>query len=209
MILNTDALIIEFDVALKTLFFSPTAIRSSPADSEQELPLSPIEKKHSAALMRVNHVGEVCAQALYQGQALTCVEPTIQRALRTAALEETEHLAWTESRIGELGGRKSVLNPMWYAGSLCMGAVAGSFGRAANLGFLAETERQVGAHLERHLALLPDQDAKSRAVVRQMKVDENSHAEMAMRLGASELPATVKTAMTLVARLMTRVAYYA
>lgn len=206
--MRVDALILALDVSLRTLFGSHRCVRESPADSESEHPLSPVEKAHATALMRVNHVGEVCAQALYQGQALTCSEPAIQASLKAAAMEETEHLAWTASRIQQLGGRKSLLNPAWYVGSLAIGALAGGFGRAVNLGFLAETERQVGAHLGRHLVSLPTQDAKSRAIVRQMKADELQHADMAVSLGGRDLPPVIGTAMTLVASVMTRVSYY-
>lgn len=158
--------------------------------------------------MRINHVGEICAQALYQGQALTCHDPEIRQALEQAAYEETEHLAWTERRINELGGRKSLLNPLWYLGALSLGLLAGKLGDAWSLGFLAETERQVEAHLDHHLAELPAQDVKSRAIVEQMKVDEVSHAETAIHLGARDLPPKLKTGMRLAAGVMTRTAYY-
>jgi len=206
--LNIDTLIIEADRALRTLFSSPASSRGSPASQENETALSPVEKSHAAALMRINHVGEVCAQALYQGQALTCRDATIQKNLQAAAEEETEHLAWTEDRIKELGGRKSALNLFWYAGSLCLGAFAGSLGEKHNLSFLAETERQVGAHLGRHLLMLPRQDIKSRSIVRQMKIDEIRHAETAVMLGAGELPIAIKGAMKVMAGVMTRLAYY-
>jgi ubiquinone biosynthesis monooxygenase Coq7 len=153
--------------------------------------------------MRVNHSGEVCAQALYQGQALTARQPEIQQALKAAASEETEHLNWCESRIHDLGGRKSLLNPAWYAGSLAIGALAGALGDKWNLGFLAETERQVARHLDGHLQRLPAGDAKSRAVVEQMKEDEVRHATTALEHGGAELPAPVKAAMKLSARMMT------
>jgi len=179
-----------------------------PGQACLDLALSVRERAQSAALMRVNHVGEICAQALYQGQALTCIDSGIRQILEHAADEETEHLAWTERRIAELGGRKSLLNPLWYLGALSMGALAGKFGDAWSLGFLAETERQVEAHLDRHLTELPVQDLKSRAVVEQMRLDEIAHAETAIRLGARELPPPVKTVMKLVSRLMTRTAYY-
>jgi ubiquinone biosynthesis monooxygenase Coq7 len=158
--------------------------------------------------MRVNHVGEVCAQALYQGQALTSRDPATRQALIQAAWEETEHLNWTERRIEELGGRKSLLNPLWYAGSLAMGIAAGRFGDKWNLGFLAETERQVGAHLEDHLRRLPPQDERSQAVVKQMASDEAEHAATAIHLGAAELPKPVKAAMRLSSKVMTGTAYY-
>jgi ubiquinone biosynthesis monooxygenase Coq7 len=170
--------------------------------------LSAAERQHAAALMRVNHVGEVCAQALYQGQALTSHDPITRAALEQAAWEETEHLNWTEQRIAELGGRKSLLNPMWYAGSLAMGVVAGKFGDKWNLGFLAETERQVGAHLNHHLTVLPPGDERSRAVLQQMATDEALHAQTALGLGAAELPAPVKVAMRASSKLMTTTAYY-
>ena len=170
--------------------------------------MSARDKGHAAALMRINHVGEVCAQGLYQGQALTCRDAGIRQALKKAADEETEHLSWTERRIRELGGRKSVLNPLWYLGSLSIGAVAGKLGDAWSLGFLAETERQVSAHLDRHLSELPTQDVKSRLIVDQMKLDELSHAETAVRLGAQALSPGVRSSMRLVATVMTRAAYY-
>lgn len=158
-------------------------------------------------LMRVNHCGEICAQALYQGQALTSRDPAIRDALRSAADEETEHLAWTEQRIAELGGRKSLLNPLWYAGSLTLGLVAGALGDKLSLGFLAETERQVEAHLDGHLVSLPEDDLRSRAIVDQMRLDEIQHAETAVRYGATELPTPVKKAMKLMAKVMTGTAY--
>ena len=158
--------------------------------------------------MRVNHVGEICAQALYQGQVLTCRDREIRAALEKAAVEETEHLAWTERRILELGARKSILNPLWYLGALSIGVVVGRVGDGWNLGFLAETERQVEAHLDSHLDKLPKQDVRSRTIVAQMKSDEQRHAETAVALGAKELPAPARQAMRLAARVMTRTAYY-
>ena len=157
--------------------------------------------------MRVNHVGEICAQALYQGQVLTCRDEEIRAALEKAAVEETEHLAWTERRILELGARKSILNPLWYLGALSIGVVVGRVGDGWNLGFLAETERQVEAHLDSHLALLPEQDTRSREIVDQMRHDEIRHAETAVRLGAAELPAPFRVAMKLAAKVMTETAY--
>lgn len=203
-----DPLIVGFDRALRTLFAPAPTVRGVPGRELGEAGLSPQEKRHAGALMRVNHVGEVCAQALYQGQALTCRDAGIRAALAKAADEETEHLAWTERRIAELGSRKSVLNPLWYLGSLSLGALAGKLGRGWNLGFLAETERQVEAHLDHHLTELPRQDEKSRAIVEQMKIDEAGHADMAVRLGARELPPPVRRAMRLTARVMTGSAYY-
>lgn len=203
-----DQFIAELDKVLRTLFAPAPTTREVPGGTQAELPLSRNERTHAAALMRINHVGEICAQALYQGQALTCRDPQIRQALVQAAYEETEHLAWTERRISELGGRKSLLNPLWYLGALSMGVLAGKLGDAWNLGFLAETERQVEAHLEHHLTQLPPQDTKSREIVRQMKLDEIAHAKTAVHLGARELPLPAKSAMKLVSRVMTRTAYY-
>ncbi|MBS1190696.1 MAG: ubiquinone biosynthesis protein [Rhodocyclaceae bacterium] len=158
--------------------------------------------------MRVNHCGEICAQALYQGQALASRHASVGDALREAADEEVEHLAWTERRLEELGGRKSLLNPLWYAGALSMGILAGRLGDKWSLGFLAETERQVEAHLDGHLSKIPARDQRSWEMLEQMKVDEAKHARTAVRLGAAELPAPAKAAMKLAARVMTRTAYY-
>lgn len=206
--LNLDNLIVEFDKGLRTLFSQAHSVRAHPDEKIAELELSEAEKSKSAALMRINHCGEICAQALYQGQALTARDPEIQRKLSEAAQEETEHLAWTERRVSELGSHVSVLNPLWYGSSLAIGAFAGVLGDKWNLGFLAETERQVGAHLQSHLHKLPENDAKSRAVVQQMYIDETQHAEMALDLGASELPFPVKWAMKLSGTVMTRTAYW-
>ncbi|HZV55570.1 MAG TPA: 2-polyprenyl-3-methyl-6-methoxy-1,4-benzoquinone monooxygenase [Rhodocyclaceae bacterium] len=202
-----DKLILEFDKALRTVFVAAPTSRVMPGAALPEAPLDDAERSHAAALMRVNHVGEVCAQALYQGQALTCRNPATRQALEQAAWEETEHLNWTERRIAELGGRKSLLNPVWYAGSLAIGITAGVLGDDWNLGFLAETERQVEAHLDSHLGSLPVQDERSRAVVDQMKADEIRHAETAVYLGARELPAPVKAAMAAMSKVMTTTAY--
>lgn len=202
-----DQMIGEFDTALRTLFAPAPTQRAVPGAARSEAELSETERAHASALMRVNHCGEICAQALYQGQALTSHDPSIKRALAQAAREETEHLAWTERRIAELGGRKSFLNPLWYGGALAMGILAGKFGDAWNLGFLAETERQVEAHLDNHLARLPEEDQRSRDILEQMRLDEISHAETAMRLGANELPLFVKRAMLLASRVMTQVSY--
>lgn len=206
--LNLDTLIVEFDKGLRTLFSRAQSVRPFPDDGMQEAALNENEKKRAAALMRVNHSGEICAQALYQGQALTARDPDIQHKLLQAAQEETEHLAWTSKRVHELGGRLSLLNPLWYTGSLALGAVAGLLGDKWNLGFLAETERQVGAHLDGHLARLPQQDEKSRAVVSQMRVDETRHADMAAHLGGAELPLPVRLAMRASSKVMTRTAYW-
>jgi ubiquinone biosynthesis monooxygenase Coq7 len=205
---TADYLIVEFDKALRTVFAKASTARDVPGQGCSGLHLSVEEKAQSSALMRINHVGEICAQALYQGQALTSRSAEIRQTLGHAAAEETEHLAWTEQRLVELGGRKSRLNPLWYCGALSMGVVAGKFGDAWSLGFLAETERQVEAHLDFHLTKLPARDAKSRAIVDQMRLDEIAHAETAVRLGARELPLPVKVLMRLVSRAMTLTAYY-
>jgi len=202
-----DDLIVEFDKVLRTLFCRAATVRAVPGSELPEAELSPAEKSHAGALMRVNHVGEICAQALYQGQAAVCKDPEIRKALEHAAHEETEHLAWTERRIDELGARKSWLNPVWYVGALSFGVVAGKLGDGWNLGFLAETERQVEAHLDGHLYALPEQDARSQAIVRQMKADEVAHAEMAVGLGARDLPFPAKAAMRVAATVMTKTAY--
>ncbi|KAF0165982.1 MAG: ubiquinone biosynthesis monooxygenase Coq7 [Rhodocyclaceae bacterium] len=204
-----DALIPEFDKALRAVFASAPTRRPMPGEDLPEAEMSEDEKRHVAALMRVNHCGEICAQALYQGQALSSRHPAVKRELDQAAWEETEHLNWTERRIAELGGRKSVFNPLWYAGSLAIGVVAGKFGDAWSLGFLAETERQVEGHLEGHKAMLPTQDRKSWEVLEQMKVDEVRHAETANHYGARELPAPVKLAMKLSSKVMTKLSYLA
>lgn len=205
--LPSDRLIYEFDKVLRTLFAEARCRRPVPGGLAPEANLSGAERRHVAGLMRVNHAGEICAQALYHGQALTAGGP-VRDALREAAEEETEHLAWTEQRISELGGRRSLLNPLWYAGALSMGVVAGKLGDKWNLGFLAETERQVELHLEGHLEKLPARDRRSREILDQMRVDEIKHAHTASRLGAAELPAPVKLAMRLAGRLMTRTTYY-
>lgn len=203
-----DRLITEFDKVLRTLFVTAPTCRPAPGAGLPDMPMSDDERRHAAALMRVNHCGEICAQALYQGQALTSKDPEIRRSLEQAAWEETEHLNWTETRIAELGGRKSWLNPFWYGGSLVTGVVAGWFGDRWNLGFLAETERQVEAHLESHMARLPAQDRRSWEILEQMKADEIRHAETAVRLGAAELPLGVRRAMRLSSQAMTKVAYF-
>src|SRR5687767_14630401 len=201
--MNVDRLIVSFDRGLRTLFAPAVSVRRVPGDELPEAQLEPQEREHAAALMRVNHTGEICAQALYQGQALTARSNEAQSALELAAQEETEHLAWTERRIEELGGRKSLLNPVWYAGSFAIGAAAGLLGDRWNLGFLAETERQVVAHLEGHLKRLPEEDRKSRAVVESMRTDEARHATSAIGHGAAELPAPAKAFMRLTSKVMT------
>lgn len=203
-----DRLIIEFDKGLRTLFAPAPTTRALPGKSVPEAPLSDEQKRHAAALMRINHSGEICAQALYQGQALTARNPEAKRALEQAAQEETEHLNWCETRIKELGSHKSYLNPVWYTGSLAIGAFAGLLGDKWNLGFLAETEHQVESHLQGHLAHLPEADAKSRAIVEQMTEDEARHATTAIEHGGAELPAPVRTLMKFTSKVMTKTTYW-
>lgn len=204
----SDAWVLAFDRALRTVLLPAPTSRAMPGEELAEPVLDDAERHHAAALMRIDHVGEVCAQGLYQGQAITCRNPATRKALEQAAWEETEHLNWTERRITELGGRKSQLNPLWYLGSLIVGVVAGKLGDDWNLGFLAETERQVEAHLDGHLASLPAADQRSRAVVEAMKSDEIRHADTAVRLGARELPTPARLAMTAMSKVMTSTAYY-
>ena len=206
--LNLDRLITAFDNGLRTLLAPAHSARAVPGAALAEAEMTAPERQIAAALMRVNHTGEICAQALYQGQALTARNATARAALEQAAAEETDHLAWTAQRIEELGGRASLLNPLWYAGSFALGAAAGFLGDKWNLGFLAETERQVEGHLEGHLDRLPAQDEKSRAIVNEMKVDEARHARTALEHGAAELPEPAKLAMKLGSRVMTRTAYW-
>lgn len=205
--LNPDRLIVEFDTGLRTLFGRAHSARPHPDAALPDAPMDEAERKHAAGLMRINHSGEICAQALYQGQGLTARDPAVQQKLSQAAREETEHLAWTSKRVHELGGHLSVLNPLWYTGSLALGAFAGLLGDKWNLGFLAETEHQVGGHLQSHLEKLPAQDAKSRAIVQQMYTDETQHSEMAKQMGGAGLPAPVKQAMRLTSKILTHTAY--
>ena len=205
---NLDKLIIEFDKGLRTVLAPAPTVRPLPGKDLPQTPLSEEEKRLAAGLMRVNHTGEVCAQALYQGQALTARNPAAKAALEQAAQEETEHLNWCETRIKELGSHKSYLNPIWYTGSLAIGMLAGALGDKWNLGFLAETERQVEKHLQGHLDQLPAQDARSRAVVEQMKTDEAQHATTAIEHGGAELPLPVRLGMKLTSKLMTKTAYW-
>ncbi len=204
---NLDRLIVEFDKGIRTLFSQAHSVRPHPDADLPDVPMETPEKKSAAALMRVNHSGEICAQALYQGQSLTARDPEVQKKLQFAALEETEHLAWTSKRVHELGGHLSFLNPIWYTGSLAIGAAAGLLGDKWNLGFLSETEQQVGQHLQSHLERLPQQDEKSRAIVNQMYTDEIGHADMATSLGGAELPQPVKFAMKLNAKVMTTLSH--
>ena len=202
-----DRLILEFDRALRAVAGVVQASRSSPAEGLSEAPITEEQRAHAAALMRVNHVGEVCAQALYQGQALTARDPGAREALGKAAREEEDHLAWSAERIRELGGRPSLLNPLWYAGSFAIGALAGALGDRWNLAFLAETERQVEEHLTGHLEALPPEDERTRAVVEAMRADEAKHRASALALGAADLPEPVRLAMRFASKVMTTVAY--
>lgn len=202
-----DRLILHFDRALRTLAAEPHSVRPVPGVSRPDGQMSEREQRHVGSLMRVNHTGEVCAQALYAGQAITARDAHARAALDQAADEETEHLAWTLHRIRELGGRPSLLNPLWYGGALAIGVAAGVAGDRWSLGFLAETERQVGHHLRGHLVQVPPADQRSREILETMYSDETGHADMAVRLGAAELPAPVRLAMKITAKVMTTVTY--
>lgn len=203
-----DPVILQADRALRTLFVPATSQRPLPGASLPEAQLSAAERRHAAALLRIDHVGEVCAQALYASQALAARTPEVARALERAAAEEADHLAWCEQRLAELGGRKSLLNPFWYAGAWVIGALASRFGDRVSLGFVIESERQVEAHLLGHQERLPEADIRSRAIVAQMKEDEIAHAAMAARLGGAPLPPPVTQLMRLAAKVMTTTAYY-
>lgn len=207
----TDQVIGEIDKAIKVLANPAIASRPPPAASAaavEEPPLDPSARTRAQRLMRVNHAGEVAAQALYRGQAVTARDPEVVAALHRAAAEELDHLAWCEERITALGGRTSVLNPLWYAGAFALGALAGLRGARAGLGFVTETERQVESHLTDHLEQLPAADRASRAVLEQMRADEVRHGATATALGGEDLPLAVKLAMRLASRLMTRGSYW-
>jgi len=203
-----DRLIIQVDQALHTLV--PGSIESSrpnPADASEQIPLDSSSTKHAAGLMRINHTGEVCAQALYQGQALTAQLPGVRSSMEQAAREESDHLHWCETRLGELDSRTSLLNPLWYGMSFGLGALAGLAGDKWSLGFVAETEQQVCKHLQDHLGKLPAEDQKSRSILLQMLNDESQHAASAIDAGAAPLPAPVKQAMGLMAKVMKTAVY--
>jgi len=202
-----DSLIAEFDRALRAITGLTRGTRASPAAQTPEAEMDEQARAHAAALMRVNHVGEICAQALYSGQSLTARDARARAALEQAAREEADHLAWCSERVHELGGRLSLLNPAWYAGSLAIGLLAGALGDRWNMAFLAETERQVEEHLTGHLDVLPAEDSKTRAIVAAMRIDEARHGATALRHGTAELPEPVKRAMQLASRVMTTVAY--
>jgi ubiquinone biosynthesis monooxygenase Coq7 len=205
--LTTDDLITGFDRALRTLTSTVTSQRTSPAEDRPETALSPEERRHAAGLMRVNHTGEVCAQALYSAQALLARDPEIHRRFALAAREEEDHLAWTQQRLAELGSRTSYTNPFWYAGSFAIGLVASIGGDRRNLGFVVETERQVEEHLTEHMDRLPESDARSRAIVAAMRDDEARHGASARDAGAAELPGPIRALMRATAKLMTVIAY--
>lgn len=205
-----DPFIAEVDVALQVLAGQAAAARPNPAGAAKPdvaPELTAAETTHSAGLMRVNHVGEVCAQALYRGQAAASKDPSSAALFYRAAADEIDHLAWCQQRLRELGSRPSVLNPLWYAGSFTLGVLAARAGMARNLGFMAETERQVEAHLEDHLQRLPAGDTRSRKIVEQMKQDEIGHRVTAERAGAVGMPAPVRGVMRLMSKLMTATAY--
>ena len=204
-----DQLIAAADRALRTLASAPPASRTNPASAlPAASPLSEQDRREAAALMRVNHVGEVCAQAMYDAQALAATAPALREAFVRAAREEADHLAWTQQRIAELGGRTSLLNPLWYAGAFAIGSTAARLGDRVSLGFLAETERQVEQHLQSHLERLPEADLESRAIVEQMRHEEAQHADSAVQRGGATLPFAARLAMRLAARVMTKTAHY-
>jgi len=203
-----DQIITKFDETLKTVSGSVTDCeRENPSTNLTETVFDETERKHTASLMRVNHVGEVCAQALYQGQALTARSAKTQKKLQQAAQEETDHLVWCQQRIKELNGHTSYLNPAWFLASFTIGMIAGLAGDKINLGFLAETERQVEQHLTEHLQKIPTQDQKTRHILLQMRADEGNHAATAEQAGATELPVAVKILMRYLSKIMTSVSY--
>ena len=203
-----DRLLCAADTALRTLFATPRAAKPSPANGLEEAELSAAEKKLSAAYMRVNHVGEVCAQALYTAQAMVTKDEQLREHLLVAAQEEMDHLAWTHQRLQALGDRTSLLNPLWFAGAFLIGTVAAKVSDRASLGFVEETENQVSAHLQSHLERLPQHDAPSLAVVAQMKDDEERHAQAAIDAGAIPVPPPAKALMKVAAKVMTTTAHY-
>jgi ubiquinone biosynthesis monooxygenase Coq7 len=202
-----DQLIVGFDRALRTLSGTASAARPNPAGAIASDELTPEERRHAAGLMRVNHTGEVCAQALYQAQALVARDPEVKECFAAAAREEEDHLAWTQERLSELGDRTSLANPIWYAGSFAIGLAAGLAGDRSNLGFVVETERQVEEHLSSHIDRLPAGDSRSRAIVAAMRDDEIRHGMAASVAGARELPLPVRALMRATAKLMTFTAY--
>jgi len=205
---NFDHFLINFDRALRVVSGQAEASRSNPGNAYPEQVLSDVERKHSAGLMRVNHVGEVCAQALYDSQAVFSKSNEVRQQFAHSSIEEEDHLAWTAERLQQLNSHTSLLNPFWYAGAYACGLIAGRCGDAVSLGFVVETEKQVEAHLASHLKNLPLGDEKSRAIVEQMRVDEIEHGAAAQHLGASDLPAPVKALMRGMAKVMTTTAYH-
>jgi ubiquinone biosynthesis monooxygenase Coq7 len=204
-----DRLLSETDTVMRTLSNSGnTAGRPSPAQGHSEGELSESERRRVGSLMRVNHTGEVCAQALYQGQALTARLPTVREEMREAAAEEVDHLVWCAERLRELDSHSSVLNPAWYGLSFTLGAIAGAIGDRVSLGFVAATEERVCGHLREHLKALPEDDRRSRLILQQMLEDEERHGENALEAGGAEFPAPVKQAMGVVAKVMTRSSYW-
>lgn len=203
-----DRFLIAADSALRTLFATPKAAQPSPAAAMPPTDLSAQEQRLSGALMRVNHVGEVCAQALYMAQACVTRDEALRRELMEAAREETDHLAWTRERLDALGSRPSLLNPLWFTGAFCIGLAAAGVSDSASLGFVVETEKQVSAHLQGHLELLPAEDGPSRAIVAQMQQDEERHATQALAAGAAPLPAPARWLMRAAAKVMTTTAHY-
>jgi len=203
-----DTLILQADQALRTLVpGSVAARRRNPAEQVANADLNTQQRKHAAALMRINHTGEVCAQALYQGQALTASLPEVRENMEQAAAEEVDHLSWCETRLQELHSQPSLLNPLWYGMSFGLGALAGLAGDKWSLGFVAETEQQVCKHLQEHLDSLPADDARSKKILEQMLIDEGQHATSAINAGAAELPMPVKSAMTAMATIMKKAVY--
>ncbi len=204
-----DRALIGMDQTLRTLFGRPPVTeRVNPGKAQAEVDLTAQERRHIGRLMRINHTGEICAQALYQGQALTARDTAVRERLERSAHEENDHLAWCEERIKELGGRKSLLNPLWYVGSFAMGSAAGIAGDQWSLGFVVETERQVEDHLDEHITQVPADDHRTRAILEQMKLDEAHHARVAQTAGGAELPEPVKLAMRAVSKLMTHSTYW-
>ena len=202
-----DRVLAETDRALRTLFARPQAERGNPAGNCPSAALDESQRRHVAGLMRINHVGEICAQALYSGQAVTARDPETRRHLLAAAVEETDHLAWCAERLDELGDRPSLLNPLWYGGAFTIGAVAGLLGDPFSLGFVVETERQVEAHLQDHLEQLPGDDERSRRILGQMQEDEVRHANAAQAAGGVALPPPLPALMTLASKVMKTIAY--
>lgn len=203
-----DKFIHSFDQALRSLVPGTTSAQRENPSADAETQLAVTEARHVAGLMRVNHSGEVCAQALYHGQALTAKLPNVRREMESAAIEEQDHLAWCEERLKELDSHTSLLNPVWYGLSFGMGAIAGIAGDKYSLGFVAETERQVSMHLEDHLRQLPEQDERSRKILLQMNEDELHHRDTALNAGGVDLPYPVRIAMTGISKLMTKTSYY-